>query len=252
MPVAASFEITNDWYNAEHGIIRLPEEGNPIVGSHTVSIDGVDFGRMCFLFTNSWGSEWGNNGRGFMSFQYFKKYFIEAYVHHGLGQKLPKELSEGLSGIVEFATGHPDYLTIGQSRNFGAPIHIREIYDVDSNERIAWAIAVHRDGFIDIEELFVRPVHRMKGYGKNLTAMILDLASESKLPIRIWIPFSDWNHRDAPGVRAIARMLGLKLFWSEVSWSPVVGILDDQECRKNCFRNSPEEIALDCDHFADA
>ena len=68
--VNASFEITKEWYDSAEGIIRLPPAESPIVGSHAINIDGVDFGLMCFLFTNSWGADWGQSGRGMMSFSF--------------------------------------------------------------------------------------------------------------------------------------------------------------------------------------
>ncbi len=197
------------------------------------------------------GQRVGNHGRGFMSFQFFQKYFIEAYVHHGLGQSIPAKYIEGLSGVVDFSSGHPDYLTIRERNGCGAPIHIREFLDLDNNDRIAWAIAVHRDGFLDVEELLSSLLYRNQRYGQELSNMILELASELKIPLRIWIPFSDWNRRDVGGVRKIAQMLGLKLYWSDVSWAPVVGIKDDDSCRQQCFRSEPQEVIEDCEHFAD-
>lgn len=171
MPVAASFEITDDWFNADHVIIRLTDTDKPKIGSHTVTVDGVDYGRMCCLFSNSWGGEWEHLSRGFMSFQFFRKYFIEAYAHHGIGQAYPEKHLRGQAGIVDYRSGHGDYLTVREPRNFGAPLHVCEFLDVDNNDRIAWAIAVQRSGFLDLEELFVRPTYRGKGYARELCLM---------------------------------------------------------------------------------
>ncbi|HEV3448985.1 MAG TPA: hypothetical protein VG099_30390, partial [Gemmataceae bacterium] len=41
-PVMASFEITRQWFDAAGGVIPVPEENTPVLGSHMVTIVGAD------------------------------------------------------------------------------------------------------------------------------------------------------------------------------------------------------------------
>jgi hypothetical protein len=122
--VSASFNMTEQWFTAEHGLIMLPQPGEEFVGGHCVSITGFELTRHCFIFENSWGKDWGACGHGYLSFEYFEKYLIESWQPHGIG--LPANVFSG-SGVTPVQWSALD--TIGHGRNGGEMVYIAELYD---------------------------------------------------------------------------------------------------------------------------
>jgi hypothetical protein len=112
--------------------------------------------------------------------------------------------------------GMPDYL--------GGALHGREIYDATHDERMAWTFAVCRDRFLDVEEFFVVPAHRQKGYGTRLVGMLRDLAGELGLNIRLWVPFADCEPDNLPGLEKIVSKIGLELMSSGVRWAALKAV----------------------------
>ncbi len=219
LPVTAAFEITEQWFNAEDGVIRMPGPGEEIVGSHCVSLIGFDHLRSCFVFANSWGETWGNRGLGLLPFEFFDKYLVSAWTLRGVGS-LPDFYP--CESVQTISWGGLDFL--GNSLHGGDLIHGREVYDGSNDERIGWTFAVHRDGFLDVEELFVRPQYRGHGHGSQLLEMLLALAADLKRPLRLWVPFADWTPENIPLVERVVEKLGLSLFHANVRWAAAMAL----------------------------
>jgi len=218
-PVNAAFEITRQWFNAENGVIRMPASEDEIVGSHCVRLIGFDRLRSAFVFVNSWGEKWGYGGFGLLPFEYFDKYVVSAWTWRGVGS-LPHYYA--CKGIQTVSWGELDFL--GNSLHGGDEIHGREVYDGTGDERIGWTFAVHREGFLDVEELFVRPQYRGRGHGNQLVDMLLQLADELKRPLRVWVPFADWTASNLPLVERMVDRLGLTLFHANVRWAAAMAL----------------------------
>lgn len=218
-PVAAAFEITGQWFKAQNGVIRVPAPEERVVGSHCVRLIGFDSLRGGFVFVNSWGEQWGNRGFGLLPFEYFDKYLVSAWASHG-----PRPLPDsfGCEGISTVSWGQLDGL--GNSLHGGDVMHGREVYDGSNDERIGWTFAVHREGFLDVEELFVRPQYRGQGRGNQLVDMLLELAAKLNRPLRLWVPFADWTPSNIPLVERIAEKLGLSLFHANVRWAAAMAL----------------------------
>ena len=79
--VNASFEITKEWFDAPNGVIRMPAANEPIVGCHDVAIIPIPRderpGYLCFA--NSWGTDWGDRGFGYLSHEFFDRYMVESW-----------------------------------------------------------------------------------------------------------------------------------------------------------------------------
>lgn len=54
------------------GMIPYPSPGESIEGGHSVLIVGYDDAKEAFLIQNSWGVNWGDNGFGWLPYQYFR------------------------------------------------------------------------------------------------------------------------------------------------------------------------------------
>ncbi len=55
---------------ADTGIVPLPAPGEALLGGHAVCAAGYDDSQQCFIVRNSWGSQWGDSGYGYMPYAY--------------------------------------------------------------------------------------------------------------------------------------------------------------------------------------
>lgn len=101
----------------------------------------------------------------------------------------------------------------------GNGLHAIEIYDYSNDERMGWCFVVSRDEWLEVEELFVRPAYRRQGYGRRLSDMLLELSSQSNLPLRLWISHADVDPNNHILLNWLSSYLGLHLRDSEVRWA---------------------------------
>lgn len=74
--VAIGFDVYSGVENSEKdGIIRFPESNEDYQGGHAVALTGWDDSRKMFEFANSWSSDWGDSGYGWLEY----KYITEGY-----------------------------------------------------------------------------------------------------------------------------------------------------------------------------
>ena len=157
-PVQAPFEITAQWFNAEKGIIEMPEEGTPVVGSHAVSLTGYSDEEGMFQFVNSSGEGFGETpDLGSCPMTILTAGCLTCTIIDPRHSKLP---STAPAPIADMQWGGHDFA--------GRVFHVHELYDWASDERLAWAFAMPGEDFLDVEELFVRPQYRCRGYGTRL------------------------------------------------------------------------------------
>ena len=158
-----SLRITEDWFQTERGVILDPRPGVESIGSHAVTFVGYDDISRTITFANSsWGHDWGNEGFGTLSYGYFENMLVEAWITSDTSPTwtLAKSAAQfsnahepGALDVREMVWGVRDIVR-------GGVVHCCEIYDLANDERIGWTLAVPRDGFLDIEDLFVRPAYR--------------------------------------------------------------------------------------------
>jgi esterase/lipase superfamily enzyme/GNAT superfamily N-acetyltransferase len=196
--VTVALEVTEEWYDPAGGIIEVAHE-SPVLGSHCVAITKFDFENGKFVFPNSWGKDWGESGWGALSADVFDRFVIEAFCLEGLSIEQPIEAKSGLLCLL------------WKSECDGQEVHGREIVNASTGERLAWTFLVRRGNHLDIEEFFVWPAHRRKGYASKLVELIHEFARESGLAIRAWIPFADAAAENRPALRRLMDSLGLEL-----------------------------------------
>lgn len=63
-----------DFFYPVNGIIKDPKDGDTIYGGHAICCVGYDDEKKLLKFKNSWGTRWGRNGYGYVSYNYFNKY----------------------------------------------------------------------------------------------------------------------------------------------------------------------------------
>jgi len=52
------------------GIMPIPKKSESLQGGHAVTIIGYDDSKRCFLIQNSWGTDWGLNGKFWMPYSF--------------------------------------------------------------------------------------------------------------------------------------------------------------------------------------
>jgi GNAT superfamily N-acetyltransferase len=210
-PVIASFEIApDDWKSSGH--IPMPRANIPPTDSHTVLIIGYDDSKRLLQFQNSWGADWGDKGFGFLPYSYFEHYQIDAWIVPIGCATSPAHAG---SGILEITWGHPDSFA-------PTPLHGFEYFDASNDECVGWAFVVERQEFADIEELFVRPTYRRKGYGRRLAKLILASPHISGRSLRLWVSHADQQDVSTPAFTKTLQNLGLSVRPTSRRWAAYV------------------------------
>jgi len=230
IPVQIAVEITDQWFDALNGFIDFPQSSDEIIDAHSVSVFGFDLSMRCLLFANSWGPDWGVQGHGFLPFAYCQKYVYDAFVTLGYGEQLPRQPGQGMRPGL-WSCLDP----IGRSLHGSSALWGVDIFDEAIDDRLGWAFVVQRDGYLEVEELFVKPAHRRKGIASALAVAILELAERERRRVRMWIPHGDWTPENSVAVTSIAAKLGLNVFDSSHRWASAVA-LDASEFDRPGFR----------------
>ena len=105
----------------------------------------------------------------------------------------------------------------------GRILHVREFYDADADERIGWAFAIQGPDYLAVEELYVRPQFRRRGYGARLLVTLKELSHQTGLSLWFYIPFADSKRENLGVAERLLAKESYYLFPSGVRWCPLVG-----------------------------
>lgn len=84
MPVVFAIMVYNSIANTKSdGIVPMPTENDTFEGGHAIVAVGYNNAKRQFIIRNSWGTEWGDKGYGYLSYDYISKGY--AYKGQGLG-----------------------------------------------------------------------------------------------------------------------------------------------------------------------
>jgi GNAT superfamily N-acetyltransferase len=207
-PVIMAIEITDAWFDAALGSIPMPGEGEPIVAAHCITLTGYNDNTGKFTFANSWGEAWGDEGFGYLPYKYVDQLMQEAWViipHEDPG------IAESRSADIEKEWCIPTEM--------GYFLFGIEHGDAQSLARKAWAFALQYEGYINIEEIFVRPEFRRQGRATKLLNYFIDLSHRLSLPIRIWLSHADASAENLECLARIAARHNLQVVDSSVRWA---------------------------------
>lgn len=218
----ACLPLFASWVNPADGAIPMPVPGERAAPeTHAIrllnyfSLDGITIDGETdahhFLFENSWGEDWGRNGRAMLPFAYYNKYVFEHYV----GYDIPD--------LTRFQTKKlkPGWRRWQAHDEFDRRLYAFEAGDPE-RERLGWAFAVESDDAIEVEELFVAPGARRQGIGRTLADYIVQLAAAKSLPIRLWVSFADTVQESpdtAGALASLAKRMRLRFYQSPVPWA---------------------------------
>lgn len=69
LPIIGGFLCYSNIWSAVNGVI--PKSNGQLIGGHAVLIVGYDDTKQLFKFKNSWGPSWGDNGYGYLPYDYY-------------------------------------------------------------------------------------------------------------------------------------------------------------------------------------
>lgn len=75
-PVLLGINWYSNFFNPVDGVISI-SENDEVAGGHEIVVDEIDMEKQRFGFTNSWSDSWGDNGRGYISFDLMKRLLKE-------------------------------------------------------------------------------------------------------------------------------------------------------------------------------
>jgi GNAT superfamily N-acetyltransferase len=187
--IHVGFNVFDSIYRARDGRLQLPGADDPWRGRHFVRLLGWSNEELVFM--NSW-TDWGDEGRGYMTRDYFERYADHADAarttvfgptpskYNALSENLGKAewLAEWMSPnpktVERFARSIGlvfeliSYQTV--SIDWNCAVEVLELWEPGGG-RFAWTHLYHRSGYPRtsvIREFFVAPGHRRQGWGTIL------------------------------------------------------------------------------------
>ena len=182
---------------------------NSIYAAHSVLLVGYDDTKSQFKFMNSWGAAWGDDGFGYLPYDSFEVAWDEGWfmdlTYPDFGEARPRYSTRS------WGFGHPAFGFVHHCVEIVGPQHLR----------IAWALAVQRvEGWLEVEELFVRPTYRHQGYGKGLRRSLEKLAVALGCRLKIWISYADVDPSNISIIDKLIAPIGLTRKVSGYRWAP--------------------------------
>jgi esterase/lipase superfamily enzyme/ribosomal protein S18 acetylase RimI-like enzyme len=207
-----SLEIFPSWADPPGGVIPMPgPQDTPFEHTHYVTVFGCDRQSRRFKFLVRWPG-WGDDRKGYLPYEYFDRYVFECrgiYVN-----ARPESRRENrVDGTKEIRWVVRD--------EWDRRVYGYEINSIHAADRWAWAFVVERDEALEVEEIYVRPEFRRRGFAERLCRRIQELASAKLKPLRLWVPFADCRQESPgtfPAIIALARRLGLHFQPCPVRW----------------------------------
>jgi len=204
--VQISVPITKQWYSAPSGLIAMPKHPSEFIDMHAVQPVGYDDSTQLLLIRNSWGTKWGENGYGYLPYDYLDSHIQEVWHHSGYTSLEPNRKTRE-SEDVSLLTWTNEQPLLGRR------IHCFEIHDNVVRERAAWTFIIESEDGLRVEDLFVRPAFRNRKFGITLGTNALSLAEYLDRPIDFLISRGDTEPPSAnfKALNAFCQKLQLKV-----------------------------------------
>ena len=76
-----------------NGIINMPDPGEHYTGGHAICAVGFDDSKKLIKFKNSWSTKWGEDGYGYLHYDYINQYLWDAWYAKDL--RVTKDMLKG-------------------------------------------------------------------------------------------------------------------------------------------------------------
>jgi hypothetical protein len=98
-PVAIGVGVYEEFFDAgDNGIVKDPANPQYCYGGHAICSVGYNDGTGLVKFKNSWGPSWGENGYGYLSYNYIRNYMWDAWAARDMS--VTKEMMEGTRSLL--------------------------------------------------------------------------------------------------------------------------------------------------------
>lgn len=91
--IACFREIFYATESSPPGLVQYPSNPNEVLGGHAICVVGYNDNTSLVKFKNSWGTSWGDDGYGYLSYKYIKDFMWDAWIAKDL-QVTKKILNE--------------------------------------------------------------------------------------------------------------------------------------------------------------
>lgn len=227
--ILVAFETFGSIHTASGGLVQPPAANERKLGGHAVVLTGGwrESGKWLEVM-NWWGAGWGNKGLGYVSLDYLYQYLIDAWLtrdasvgpslftyHRILQERDDRER------VKAWLLPNPRWQDRRRHSGFGHQLAVYETLSVVDEcpvqvievrtgfgIRIAWAHLLHLGGgtrTCALEELFVWPPYRRRGYGTMLELIATENARRWGAE-RLQILFHEMDAHIS--VRAAGRLFG--------------------------------------------
>lgn len=193
-----SFDLFAGAKNAPNGVLPLPHPLEKSSMGHSVMLAGFSDTKKQFMFINSWGKEWGDEGKGYLPYEYFNRdYIIEGWsMSFGFSLSPQINLIKSVELEPRFIQNKKVVVKLSifkPARVTKFPLIVIDIYDSKGLILLGYVHCSNYDNkTLEIEDLFVHPGYRHIGVAKNLIEEVRLLSKKNKI-IKIvgWISVQD-------------------------------------------------------------
>lgn len=208
--VQISLPITKQWYEATGGLISTPASVAEFIEVHAVLIVGYDDNKQILKFRNSWKPTWGDDGCGYLPYEYFDKHVMEVWHCAPFAADRPKKKHRKATWVIQnWGLKQPWLNNV---------VHCMEIHDGLNDEKAAWMIVIQDFEYneLRVDDLYVRPEYRRRGLATRLCREALDASNGLNLPIRFLIADGDIDTKSAniSAINNFVQKMGLHVRWN--------------------------------------
>jgi C1A family cysteine protease len=96
-PVVLGVLVFEEWFSND-GNIAYPSNPDYVLGGHAICAVGYDDAKEVVKFKNSWSKEWGDNGYGYLTYQYINDFMMDAWVTKDM--EVTKDMLKGTVELI--------------------------------------------------------------------------------------------------------------------------------------------------------
>ncbi len=78
-PFLTGVQVFPSWFEDNGGKIPMPSDDDKSVGGHAICVVGYSREGRFFKFKNSWGKDWGEDGYGYLPYDYLDMYSLDSW-----------------------------------------------------------------------------------------------------------------------------------------------------------------------------